>query len=101
MFEFYGDDGILEINSNYIYLYYLKSKNMNLAIRKYNLIQELTTIDENLLEKLEIVIKTNKKDWFEDMNLSEKKEIEIALQQANKKEFITHKNVMNRFEKWH
>lgn len=34
---------------------------MNLAARKYNLIQELTTIDEALLEKLEINLKTAKK----------------------------------------
>jgi predicted transcriptional regulator len=74
---------------------------MNLATRKYNLIQELTTIDENLLEKLEIVLKTSKRDWYDDLNLSEKQEIEIGLQQANEKEFMTHENVMNKFKKWH
>ena len=41
---------------------------MNLAIRKYNFIQELTTIDESLLEKLEIILKTSKKDWFTNLN---------------------------------
>ena len=50
---------------------------MNLATRKYNLIQELTTIDESLLEKLELILKTSKKDWF------------------------TPETVMNRFAKWH
>lgn len=74
---------------------------MNLATRKYNLIQELTTIDENLLEKLEIVLKTSKRDWYDDLNLSEKQEIEIGLKEANEKEFMTHENVMNKFKKWH
>jgi len=74
---------------------------MNLATRKYNFIQELTTIDESLLEKLEIILKTSKKDWFDDLSSEEKKEIEIGLKQAENDEFISHETVMNRFAKWH
>ncbi|RBN49837.1 hypothetical protein [Flavobacterium psychrolimnae] len=73
---------------------------MNLATRKYNFIQELTTIDESLLEKLEIILKTSKKDWFTDLNSDEKLEIEIGLKQAENDEFISHETVMNRFSKW-
>lgn len=73
---------------------------MNLAARKYNFIQELTKIDENLLEKLEIILKTSKKDWFVDLNSEEKLEIEIGLKQAENDEFINHETVMNRFSKW-
>jgi hypothetical protein len=54
---------------------------MNLATRKYNFIQELSAIDESLLEKLEIILKTSKKDWFTDLNSEEKLEIEIGLKQ--------------------
>jgi predicted transcriptional regulator len=74
---------------------------MNLATRKYNFIQELTTIDESLLEKLEIILKTSKKDWFDDLSSEEKQEIEIGLKQAENNEFISHETVMNRFAKWH
>lgn len=74
---------------------------MNLATRKYNLIQELTTIDESLLEKLEIILKTSKKDWFTDLNSEEKLEIEIGLKQAENDEFISHETIMNRFTKYH
>jgi predicted transcriptional regulator len=74
---------------------------MNLATRKYNFIQELTTIDESLLEKLEIILKTSKKDWFVDLNSEEKLEIEIGLKQAESDEFINHEIVMNKFAKWH
>ncbi|MCF6139852.1 hypothetical protein L1S34_00985 [Flavobacterium sp. K77] len=73
---------------------------MNLATRKYNLIQELTTIDESLLEKLEIILKTSKKDWFTDLNSEEKQQIEIGLKQAENYEFVSHEIVMNRFAKW-
>ena len=74
---------------------------MNLATRKYNLIQELTTIDESLLEKLEIILKTSKKDWFDNLSSEEKQEIEIGLKQAENDEFISQETVMNRFAKWH
>jgi hypothetical protein len=53
---------------------------MNLATRKYNFIQELSAIDESLLEKLEIILKPVK-DWFTDLNSEEKLEIEIGLKQ--------------------
>lgn len=74
---------------------------MNLATRKYNFIQELTTIDESLLEKLEIILKTSKEDWYADLNSEEKLEIEIGLKQAENEEFISHETVINRFAKWH
>mgnify|MGYP000317094125 CR=1 FL=1 len=74
---------------------------MNLATRKYNIIQKLSTIDEGLLEKLEIIIKTSKKDWFTELNSEEKLEIEIGLKQAENNEFISHETVMNKFAKWH
>jgi predicted transcriptional regulator len=74
---------------------------MNLATRKYNFIQELTTIDESLLEKLEIILKTSRKDWFTDLNAEEKQEIETGLKQAENNEFISHETVMNKFAKWH
>ena len=61
----------------------------------------MTTIDESLLEKLEIILKTNKKDWFADLNAEEKLEIEIGLKQAENDEFINHETVMNKFAKWH
>ncbi len=74
---------------------------MNLATRKYNFIQELTSIDESLLEKLEIILKTSKKDWFTDLNSEEKLEIEIGLKQAENNEFISHETAMTKFAKWH
>ncbi len=74
---------------------------MNFAIRKYNFIQELNNIDEIIFEKLEMFLKTNKKDWFLDLSDGEIKEIEIGLKQASNNKLVGHKSVMDKFAKWH
>ena len=61
----------------------------------------MTTIDESLLEKLEIVLKTSNKDWLTDLNSEEKQEIEIGLKEAENDECVSYETVMNRFAKWH
>jgi predicted transcriptional regulator len=59
-------------------------------------------MDEVFPEKLEIILKTSKKDWFfVELNSDEKEEIEIGLNQAENNEFINHETVMNKFAKWH
>ncbi|PIF53597.1 hypothetical protein [Flavobacterium sp. 2] len=75
---------------------------MNLEARKYQFIQELVKVqDESVLEKLELVLKANQNDWFDDLSESEKNEIQIGLDQAEKGEVLSHEDVMKRFSKWH
>ncbi|KAF2512620.1 hypothetical protein [Flavobacterium foetidum] len=75
---------------------------MNLEARKYQFIQELVKVeDERVLEKLELVLKANQSDWFSELSESEKIEIQIGLDQAEKGEVISHEDVMKRFSKWH
>ncbi|WP_264552436.1 hypothetical protein [Flavobacterium sp. N2038] len=75
---------------------------MNLEARKYQFIQELVKVeDERVLEKLELVLKANQNDWFDDLSESEKAEIQIGLDQAEKGEVVSHEDVMKRFSKWH
>lgn len=76
---------------------------MDLATRKYNFIKELTRVDEVLLEKLEKVLMSDKKDkdWFLGLSVAEQTEIEIGLQEADRNEFVSHNEVMKKFEKWH
>ncbi len=74
---------------------------MNLAIRKQNFIQELSNVDESLLEKLELLIKASKNDWYGELSEEEKKEIEIGISQADNNEFVNHSTVMDKFSKWH
>ncbi|WP_163397985.1 hypothetical protein [Flavobacterium fluviatile] len=75
---------------------------MNLEARKYQFIQELVKVDdERVLEKLELVLKANQNDWYDDLSESEIEEIQSGLDQAEKGEFSSHEEVMKRFLKWH
>lgn len=75
---------------------------MNLEARKYQFIQELVKVeDESVLEKLELVLKANQGDWFDDLSETEQNEIQIGLEQADKGELTSHEEVMKRFSKWH
>jgi hypothetical protein len=74
---------------------------MNLATRKYNFIQELSNVDESLLEKLELLVKASKKDWYNELSVQEKEEIEIGISQADNNELVSHSAVMDKFKKWH
>jgi hypothetical protein len=74
---------------------------MDLSARKYSFIQELITVDESLLEKLENFLKANKKDWFSELSSEEQAEIEIGIKQADNNEFVSQETVMNNFAKWH
>jgi hypothetical protein len=74
---------------------------MNLATRKYNFIQELSNVDESLLEKLELLVKASKKDWYSGLSEQEKEEIEIGISQADNNELVSHSTVMDKFKKWH
>lgn len=74
---------------------------MDLATRKYNFIQELSGVDENLLEKLELLVKASKKDWYSELSAQEKEEIEIGITQADNDELVSHSTVMDKFKKWH
>jgi hypothetical protein len=74
---------------------------MNLATRKYNFIQELSNVDESLLEKLELLVKASKKDWYNELSVQEKEEIETGISQADNNDLLSHSTVMDKFKKWH
>ncbi|MBP4139436.1 hypothetical protein [Flavobacterium geliluteum] len=73
---------------------------MDLEARKYQFIQQLVKVDdESVLEKLELVLKANQGDWFDELSESEQIEIQIGLDQAEKGEFTSNEDVMKRFSK--
>ena len=74
---------------------------MNLVTRKYNFIQELSNVDENLLEKLELLIKASKNDWYSELSEEERNEIQIGISQADNNDLVSHSTVMDKFSKWH
>ena len=76
---------------------------MDLATRKYNFIKTIITIDEILLAKLEMVLlsDTNDGDWFASLSNDEKIELEIGLKEAQNNDFVSHDEVIQKFQKWH
>jgi hypothetical protein len=75
---------------------------MDLEARKYQFIQKLVKVeDESVLEKLELILKENQNDWFDELSELEQNEIQIGLDQAEKGEFTSHEDVMKRFSKGH
>ncbi|MCZ8230374.1 hypothetical protein [Flavobacterium sp.] len=74
---------------------------MNLVTRKYHFIQELSNVDEDLMEKLELLVKASKKDWYSDLSVKEKEEIEIGISQAENNDLVSHTTIMDKFAKWH
>ena len=75
---------------------------MNIETTKLELMHLLLqTQRESLLTKLKKVFEEEQIDWFQEMSLEEQKEIETGLKQADNQEFISHKEVMNNFDKWH
>lgn len=74
---------------------------MNLVTRKYHFIQELYNVDEDLMEKLELLVKSSKKDWYNELSEKEKEEIEIGISQADNNDLVSHATIMDKFAKWH
>ena len=46
-------------------------------------------------------LKASKKDWYTELSKAEQKEIQIGISQADANEFVSHKEVMAKFAKWH
>ena len=76
---------------------------MDLAARKYHFIQELSNVDESMLDKLENLLHSYKKqaDWADELSDEEIKEIEASIAEADKGNLIEHEEVMKIFAKWH
>jgi hypothetical protein len=73
---------------------------MNLATRKYNLIQELASIDENLLYKLEKFIQSSKADWASKISAQEISEINLGIKQADEN-VLQASNLLDPIQKLH
>ena len=75
---------------------------MNIEATKLELMHLLLqTQKESLLAKLKLVFEEEKSDWWNDLSEEEQEGIKIGLSQADKGEYISDKEAMNRFKKWH
>jgi hypothetical protein len=52
-------------------------------------------------ENIKIIVKTNPKDWFDDLSSEEKQEIEMGLKEVDNDQLMSNKEAMSQFAKWH
>jgi hypothetical protein len=71
---------------------------MNLETRKINLINWISTLqEENILEKVEKIQK-EKADWWDALNDEDKKAINDGIDQLDRGEYLTHKQVRSKIK---
>jgi len=75
---------------------------MNIETTKLELMHLLLqTQKESLLIKLKKVFEEEQTDWWNEMSSEEQQEIKTGIEQADNEQYISHKQVMKQFEKWH
>lgn len=66
-------------------------------------LEQVQKADNHLLKLLNALAKSYEEnlqtDWWKELSSDEKREIETGLAQADKKEYVDHTNVMQRFRK--
>jgi hypothetical protein len=74
---------------------------MDIQAEKLQLIEWLAGLNNTKVLKRFISLKNEQqKDWWDQINLEEKTEIEEGLSQADKGEMLPHKVVMDKYNKW-
>ena len=73
---------------------------MDMQAEKLGLIQWLAQLsDESMIAKIK-ALRNEKSDWWDDISLEEKAEIEEGLLQADKGEVKPHSEIRKKYEKW-
>lgn len=72
---------------------------MNLEAEKLSLIQWLAQVtDEEIIDKIK-TLRASTSDWWDQITIEERTEIEEGLSQANSGEVIPHEEVMKKYRK--
>ena len=73
---------------------------MNIENTKLELIQRLQkTKDKATLLKIRKVFEEESADWYDELSVEEKKEIELGIRQANEGKLVSHESVMAKLKK--
>lgn len=76
-------------------------KSMDILTEKLQLIEWLAKLNNTTVLKEFIALKKEQeKDWWDQIGVEEQSEIEEGIAQANRGEVVSHKEVMDRYEKW-
>ena len=74
---------------------------MDIQAEKLHLIEWIARLtDASIVERFISLKKEQEKDWWDDLSLEEKSEIEEGLAQADRGELVPHKEVMAKYKKW-
>tara|TARA_B100000949_G_scaffold56272_1_gene49497 strand:+ start:326 stop:547 length:222 start_codon:yes stop_codon:yes gene_type:complete len=73
---------------------------MNIENTKLELIQRLQkTKNKATLLKIRKVFEEESADWYDELSVEEKKEIELGIRQANEGKLVSHESVMAKLKK--
>ncbi|RZL14790.1 MAG: hypothetical protein EOO96_30410 [Pedobacter sp.] len=71
---------------------------MNLEAEKLSVLQQIiTTNDLGLIRDIKGLLNNRDLDWFDGLNKSQKKDVEIGLSQLDKGNVLTHEEVKKKF----
>jgi predicted transcriptional regulator len=74
---------------------------MDIQAEKLNLIKWLTDVNEPAIIKRFIALKQKQQiDWWDEISIEEKTEIEEGLAQADNGEVVPHETVMAKYQQW-
>lgn len=74
---------------------------MDIQAEKLQLIEWLARLNNiSTLKRFIALKKEQEKDWWDEISIEEKKEIEEGISQADKGEVVPHKEVMAKYKKW-
>ncbi len=74
---------------------------MNIQAEKIQLAQILLeTTSENLIKKVKALLKSEQKDWWDEISEKEKSAIEKGTAQLDRGEGVPHAEVMQKYKKW-
>ncbi|PWL28530.1 hypothetical protein [uncultured Roseivirga sp.] len=74
---------------------------MDIQAEKLRLIEWLASLrDSKTISELIAFKKSKETDWWDEISLEEKAEIEEGLVQADRGELVPHKQVMAKYDKW-
>jgi hypothetical protein len=74
---------------------------MDLQAEKINILQTIiSTNDEGLIMDVKAFLSDRKKDWFDELNEEQQRDVMEGLKQADSGETIPHAEVVKLFGKW-
>ncbi|MGC4022668.1 MAG: hypothetical protein QM734_12335 [Cyclobacteriaceae bacterium] len=73
---------------------------MDIQAEKIQLIEWLASLNKPSVIKKLVALKEKEKDWWDEISEQEKAEIKKGISQADRRQVVPHKKVMEHYKKW-